>query len=370
MNFLAYAITEISPSPNSIQVRKLGGFLELRTPILVVGEYQGGNRELPDGTIVEQPKIYYPPSILPILAKSALGKVGDVEHSDSKFDVVSVLRETDTTDPNILYATILVHNQEMIKEILAGNYQGVSIQAQVQADFNKETGRYEATGGEILAYGHTSNPAVPGAIIESMQSIHLSHNIIESFNKKKIENSTITKDKTKSVHIMTNEDKVVELSAKVAEQSVMLSDRDTKIELLSTEKNTVSTELEQSVASVIERDATIVELTKKISEMETETQLKEQEVQEKELTIILAEIKKLDDKFDSKAYLHASMNYESKKLILEAILTDKQKLSKGITLSGLPASGGDELDEEKLKQALGGIPLEVALGGRDQTLFW
>ena len=372
---MPYAVTELSPSPTDIKIRRLGSFLELRTPMLVVGEYQGGDRQLADGRIIKQAKIYYSPEVLKILAETALGTNGDVEHSDSKFDVVSVLRETDITDPNILYGRIIVHNQEMISEILAGNFRGISIQAHMETEFNEKTTRFEGTGGRILAYAHTNNPAVSTATIEGMKTIQLSHNIIESFNKDKVENSP--NNKTKSELSMTGEDKIVELSAKLAEQSMIIADRDSKITESDTKIaesdvkiETLSTELEQTVATSTEHEAKIVELSTKISEMETKVQLGKKEAQDKELSVLQSEIKKIDEKFDPKVYLHESMNFESQKQILEAILTDKKKLSQNVDLSILPASGGGDIDEDALKQALGGIPFEVALGGQDQSFFW
>ena len=72
---MSYMVTELSPSPTDIKIRRLGSFLELRTPMLVVGEYQGGDRQLADGRIIKQAKIYYSPEVLEILAESALGKM-------------------------------------------------------------------------------------------------------------------------------------------------------------------------------------------------------------------------------------------------------------------------------------------------------
>lgn len=364
---MSYVITELSPSPTNIDIKRMGNFLEVRTPILMVGEYQGGDRELPDGTVIAQRKIYYSPEMLQVLAKTALGVNGDVEHSDSKFDVVSVLRETDLTDPNVLYGRIIVHNQKMINEILAGNFRGISIQARMDTKFNKETNRFDATGGEILAYGHTDNPAVSTATIESMKTIQLSHNIIETFNKNKKETNN---HKTKSELSMTNEDKVVELSAQLAEKSVLLSERDTKVEELSSNLAEQVAISEQHVATATDQEAKLVEIAKKHSELETAIQLGKQEAQEKELVVLQAEITKIDEKFDAKTYLHETMNFESKKQLLMAILADKKKLSQGVSLAGLPNSTEVELSEEALKKELGGTDLATALGGQRGGLFW
>jgi len=169
-------ITNLQPGGSDGKIQKLPNLLEIRVPVITTGTFIGADRKDPKtGKIVKQEKIEYPSHVIEQLTKSALALQGDVEHSHQKYDVVSFVKEIDFTNPNVGYATVVIWKPWMIKAIQEGRYGGISMEADIQAVFDKEKGHFVATSGKMMGYAHVDVPAVEQATIETMRTIQLSN---------------------------------------------------------------------------------------------------------------------------------------------------------------------------------------------------
>jgi hypothetical protein len=336
-----------------MEVNRLGNLLEIRAPVLAPGIYKGGDKPLPDGSTYKQPTVRYSPDFVKKIIKTALGKNGDILHSDSKFDVVSFITETYLNE-DVGYVRALVHNQDMIKKILSGEFKGISMQASVNGKWHKEDKVWDAVDGEIVAYGHTPDPAVPSANIESMATIALSHTVISQALNNDDADSTHITNKTESVQDMTGDEKVAELTAELAAKTK---------------------ESEELAKAKEEQEAKMVEMSTKLSELETLLATQKQESEAAELKALLSKIKGVDESFDPKLYLHDSMSHEAQLQVLNAIFEDKQKVAQPVSLSnlqGTPGAGGDDdaFDEDAIYQEFGLSLSRLVTGREDNSLGW
>lgn len=313
---------------------KVGNVLELEGTLIAEGVWTGMDGET----------VFYPRGIFPDAVDGIVGAQIKRGHYDSDNDVVGFVTAASAVDDKILIKGIIFAG-DCIDAVAMGELGGISMEAEVHAEWSDEGNYWVATDMNLLKATLVEHPACEPCRVGNMCVVTL---------QKKEEDNKEKRKMSAELKLLENplfKDVVATLNEAEVAETVIIKVLDVLRRAAKSQSNAeIEKQVEDLKASILTKDTEIDEKDKDIEKKQTEIEAKDAKIEElktknsqlqetidardkAEVSALLSQIKTLDKDFDEKDLLEGVECLTTQKTLLQKVLNSVSKLSKKTKIS-------------------------------------
>lgn len=329
--------------------KKLKGFsVQNEEPLL--WHRQGSVLKI-DGTLIAEgvwtgmdgETVFYPRTIFPYAASSIVGARIKRGHNDTDQAVIGFVTAASAVEDRIQIEGV-IYDPDAVSDVALGGLSGISMEAEVHAEWSEEKGCWFATEMNLLMATLVEYPACDTCNVNNMVSVALQKGTDITERKRK--------NMSAELSLLENplfKDVVATLTEAEVPDSVVVKVLETLRKAVTAQSATkLAEEIENLKEQILAKDKDIEdkheELTQKDTEKTEELGKKDVEIEslktknglleaditairQAEVNVLLAKIKEIDAEFDEKELLEGVDNLCTQKTLLGKVLTSVVKLS-------------------------------------------
>jgi len=345
--------------------QRVGDVLKITGTLIAEGTWTG----------IDGHTVYYPRAIFPDATPNILSASIKRGHEMDEDAVVGFVSASRFLDDRIDIEGI-IYDPTTIQDIELNNLTGISMEADVNADWDESKGCHVANSINLLKATLVERPACDSCRVSTTSHITLESRVKEKRKRKMDEFMLLyakpsendffglIEEKLRNAKV---EDEAITTAMTVLREAVKvpypyfpapeaaatskLSDLQGKVDTLANEKKTLesqlatkTTELDGKIAEITTKDTEITDLKAKNQSLCTQLE----DIKKSEVTSLLGRIKEVDKDFNEKELLEGVDSADMQKTLLSKYLGSILKLSKRTNLS----VGAGSVTEDKVSQVL------------------
>jgi len=314
---------------------KSGEVLKIEGTLIAEGVWTG----------IDGQTVFYPRTIFPGSAQSIVSQAIKRGHYDDDNSVIGFVTAAAVSEDRINIEGI-IFDRDTISDVALGTLGGISMEADVHAEYSEERGCWIATSMDLLKATLVENPACEPCKVGTLCTIALAERPEEVKEKRKIGKMSIELENP----LFT--DVVAILETAEVENTVTLKVLELLRKAVKAQANAKLTEtIEELKGKLTAKDTEIEELKEQIEEKDTQLGSKETEhtdalgekdeeieklstelkgVYTAEVNALLAQIKEIDKEFDEKDLVEGVEDLTRQKTLLSKYLAAATKLAKTV----------------------------------------